>query len=106
MRPAGPAYRRAPARSAIIPAPSSPSRMSEPILVLEALEKRYGSLRALDGLDLALPPGPTGLLGPNGAGKSTLIKLLLGQLAPTAGRARIAGFDPTKPAERLALRRR
>jgi ABC-2 type transport system ATP-binding protein len=80
--------------------------MSEPILVLEALEKRYGQLRALDGLDLALPPGPTGLLGPNGAGKSTLIKLLLGQLAPTSGRARIAGYDPTKPAERLALRRR
>ena len=80
--------------------------MSEAIIVLEGLEKRYGSIRALEGLNLALPPGPIGLLGPNGAGKSTLIKLLLGQLEPSGGKARIAGFDPTKRAERLALRRR
>jgi len=80
--------------------------MSEPILVLENLEKRYGTLRALLGLTLSLEPGPIGLLGPNGAGKSTLIKLLLGQLEPTSGRARIAGFDPTVRSERLELRRR
>ncbi|NOT28875.1 MAG: ABC transporter ATP-binding protein [Planctomycetes bacterium] len=80
--------------------------MSEPIIVLEGLEKRYGSIRALEGLSLALPPGPIGLLGPNGAGKSTLIKLLLGQLEPSGGKARIAGFDPTRRAERLALRRK
>src|SRR5262245_58271683 len=80
--------------------------MSEAIIVLEGLEKRYGSIRALEGLTLALPPGPTGLLGPNGAGKSTLIKLLLGQLEPSGGKALIAGFDPMQPAERLALRRR
>jgi len=80
--------------------------MSEPIIQLDGLEKSYGALRALDGLSLDLPEGPIGLLGPNGAGKSTLIKLLLGQLEPSAGRARIAGFDPTRRAERLALRRR
>src|SRR5262245_66696865 len=80
--------------------------MSEAIIVLEGLEKRYGSIRALEGLTLELPPGPTGLLGPNGAGKSTLIKLLLGQLEPSGGRALIAGFDPTQRAQRLALRRR
>lgn len=80
--------------------------MSEAIIVLEGLEKRYGSIRALEGLTLALPPGPIGLLGPNGAGKSTLIKLLLGQLEPSGGKARIAGFDPTQRAERLALRRK
>ena len=80
--------------------------MSEPILVLEGLSKRYGALRALENLTLALPPGPTGLLGPNGAGKSTLIKLLLGQLQPSGGVAKIAGFDPTRRADRLALRRR
>jgi ABC-2 type transport system ATP-binding protein len=80
--------------------------MSEAIIVLEGLEKRYGSIRALEGLTLTLPAGPTGLLGPNGAGKSTLIKLLLGQLEPSGGRARIAGFDPTQRSQRLALRRR
>jgi ABC-2 type transport system ATP-binding protein len=80
--------------------------MSEPIIALEGLEKSYGSTRALDGLTISLPPGSIGLLGPNGAGKSTLIKLLLGQLEPGGGRARIAGLDPTKRPERLALRRR
>jgi len=79
--------------------------MSEPILVLENLAKHYGQIRALEGLTLSLLPGPVGLLGPNGAGKSTLIKLLLGQLAPSSGAARIAGFDPTKSGDRLALRR-
>lgn len=80
--------------------------MSEPILVLDGLAKRYGAIRALEGLSLELPPGPIGLLGPNGAGKSTLIKLLLGLLIPTSGKARIAGCDPQVRAERLQLRRR
>jgi ABC-2 type transport system ATP-binding protein len=80
--------------------------MPEAIIVLAGLEKRYGSIPALRGLTLELPPGPVGLLGPNGAGKSTLIKLLLGQLEPSGGKARIAGFDPTVRSERLALRRR
>src|SRR5262245_4008408 len=80
--------------------------MTEAILALQGLSKHYGAIRALDGLTLEVPPGPTGLLGPNGAGKSTLIKLLLGQLEPSGGKARIAGFDPTNGPERLALRRR
>jgi ABC-2 type transport system ATP-binding protein len=80
--------------------------MSAAIIALEGLEKRYGAIRALEGLTLELPPGPVGLLGPNGAGKSTLIKLLLGQLEPSGGRARIAGFDPTDRRQRLALRRK
>jgi len=97
--------RPGPGRDPLAPTPLVPP-LSEPILVLEGLEKRYGALQALRGLTLTLPPGPTGLLGPNGAGKSTLIKLLLGQLEPSGGKARIAGFDPTVKAERLALRRR
>ncbi len=80
--------------------------MSEPIISLEELSKRYGSIRALEDLTLAIPGGPVGLLGPNGAGKSTLLKLLLGLLRPDGGRARIAGFDPTQRAGRLALRRK
>ncbi len=79
--------------------------MSEPIIVLEALEKRFGSVRALSGLDVAIDPGSVGLLGPNGAGKTTLLKLLLGLLSPDGGRARIGGFDPRKRSDRLDLRR-
>ncbi len=80
--------------------------MSEPVILLERLEKRYGRVRALQELSLRVPPGPVGLLGPNGAGKSTLLKLLLGLLAPDGGSARIAGFDPTRRSQRLELRRK
>ncbi|MGW1011760.1 ATP-binding cassette domain-containing protein [Streptomyces termitum] len=60
----------------------------------EGLEKRYGEVRALRGLDLAVPEGTVcGLLGPNGAGKTTAIRILTTLLAPDAGSARIAGRD-------------
>jgi ABC-2 type transport system ATP-binding protein len=75
------------------------------VIEIEGLEKSYGKTRALRGLSLAIAPGPTGLLGPNGAGKTTLLKLLLGLLKPDRGRARIAGFDPAKRSDRIALRR-
>jgi ABC-2 type transport system ATP-binding protein len=61
------------------------------------LSKTYGSLRALDGLDLDVPSGTLfALLGPNGAGKSTTIAILTTLLAPTAGQAWVAGFDVTR----------
>jgi len=75
------------------------------VLEFDALTKTYGDVRALEGLTLALPPGPTGLLGPNGAGKTTLLKLCLGLIAPTSGSARIAGHDPATAAGRGRLRR-
>jgi ABC-2 type transport system ATP-binding protein len=78
---------------------------TDPVVRLSGLEKRYGRVRALAGLDLDVPPGPVGLLGPNGAGKTTLLKLLLGLLRPDAGAARVAGLDPTRRRERLAVRR-
>ncbi len=58
------------------------------------LTKRYGSVTALDGIDLVVPRGLTyGFLGPNGAGKTTTIRLLMGFIRPTAGSARLWGHD-------------
>ncbi len=79
--------------------------MTQASVEIRDLCKSYGPVRALDGLTLSLPPGPTGLLGPNGAGKTTLLKLLLGLIAPDSGSARIAGEDPSTHAGRLRLRR-
>ena len=60
----------------------------------EGLEKRYGEVHALRGLDLAVSEGTVcGLLGPNGAGKTTAVRILTTLLAPDAGSARIAGHD-------------
>ncbi|NOZ93819.1 MAG: ABC transporter ATP-binding protein [Acidobacteria bacterium] len=58
------------------------------------LVRVFGELRAVDGLDLSVERGTFfGFLGPNGAGKSTTLKILTGLLEPTAGTARILGFD-------------
>ena len=60
----------------------------------EGLSKRFGDLEALAGLDLDIRAGEVfGYLGPNGAGKTTTIRLLLGMLRPTSGRAEIFGLD-------------
>ncbi len=67
-----------------------------PDAVIEAgaLTKRYpNSVTALDQLTVTVAPGVTGLVGANGAGKSTLIKVLLGLLPPTSGRAAVLGLD-------------
>ncbi|WP_151479512.1 ATP-binding cassette domain-containing protein [Streptomyces albicerus] len=60
----------------------------------EGLEKRFGEVRALQGLDLAVAEGRVcGVLGPNGAGKTTAVRLLTTLLRPDAGSARVAGHD-------------
>jgi ABC-2 type transport system ATP-binding protein len=59
------------------------------------LTRDFGSFRAVDAIDLAVPAGSLyGFLGPNGAGKSTTIKCLTGLLRPTSGSMRILGLDP------------
>jgi len=76
-------------------------------LAIEAggLGRDYGEVRALEGLDLAVPRGSAvGLLGPNGAGKTTAMLLLATLLSPTRGTARVFGHDVV--AERRAVRRR
>jgi ABC-2 type transport system ATP-binding protein len=67
---------------------------AEPAIRTRGLSKRYGQVTALAGLDLDVAPGEVvGYLGPNGAGKTTTIRLLLGFIRPTAGRAEIFGAD-------------
>lgn len=64
---------------------------------IENLSKNYGSLQALDKIDIAIPEGSFfALLGPNGAGKSTLINTLSGLTRATSGRAAILGHDVRK----------
>ncbi|MER6837822.1 ATP-binding cassette domain-containing protein [Streptomyces cellulosae] len=71
----------------------------------EGLEKRFGAVHAVRGLDLAVARGTVcGLLGPNGAGKTTAVRLLTTLLRPDAGSARVAGLDLVR--EAAAVRRR
>src|SRR5439155_7705482 len=71
----------------------------------EGLEKRFGEVRAVRGLDLAVAQGTVcGVLGPNGAGKTTAVRLLTTLLRPDAGSARIAGHDLVR--EPAAVRHR
>jgi ABC-2 type transport system ATP-binding protein len=64
------------------------------LLQTENLTKRYGSFTALDDLTFSVAPGEVvGLLGPNGSGKTTALRLVLGFLRPTRGRASVAGHD-------------
>src|SRR6187455_2340583 len=75
-----------------------------PALSVRGLEKRYGSVTALGGVDLHVDEGElVGLLGPNGAGKSTLVKIACGLVRPTGGRAEIAGSPAGSPAAHRAL---
>jgi ABC-2 type transport system ATP-binding protein len=72
---------------------------------VRGLTKAFGDVRALDGLDLTVPPGRVaGFLGPNGAGKSTTLRVLLGLLRADGGSARLLGGDPWTDA--VALHRR
>ncbi|MGR0221842.1 ABC transporter ATP-binding protein [Agromyces sp. ZXT2-6] len=75
------------------------------VISTRALEKRFGSTVALDGLDLEVQEGEIhGFLGPNGAGKSTTIRILLGLARATGGEARLFGEEPWRNA--AALHRR
>src|SRR5207245_1708368 len=67
---------------------------SAPALRLDGLTRRFDTVTAVDHLDLEVPAGSVfGFLGPNGAGKTTTIRLALGLLEPTAGRAEVLGRD-------------
>ncbi|HKX74502.1 MAG TPA: ATP-binding cassette domain-containing protein, partial [Acidimicrobiia bacterium] len=66
----------------------------------ENLVKTFGSVRAVDGINLAVPAGGVyGFLGPNGAGKTTTLRVLATLLLPDAGEARVFGLDVVKEAD-------
>lgn len=75
--------------------------MSRREIIIENLVKHYpGDVKAVDGISLHVEPGSIlGFLGPNGAGKSTTIKILTTLALPTAGRAKVGGFDVVSEAE-------
>ena len=65
-----------------------------PVIEATQLSKRYGNVEALRGIELRIERGEFfGLFGPNGAGKTTMLRILTGQLRPTAGTARVLGVD-------------
>ena len=71
-----------------------PNASNGPAVRADGLRKAFGSLVAVDGLDLTIDRGEVfGLLGPNGSGKTTTIRMLCGLMDPTAGRAQVAGVD-------------
>jgi ABC-2 type transport system ATP-binding protein len=82
-----------------------PSSRSQAVIETDALTKVYpgpsGGVTALGGLTVRVAPGVTGLIGANGAGKSTLIKILLGLLTPTRGRATVLGHDSVAEGEQV-----
>ncbi len=79
--------------------------MSDHAIVVEGLEKSYGSVRALCGVDFAARTGSIlGLLGPNGAGKTTAVRILATLLEPDAGTAHVAGLDVVREAAALRAR--
>ncbi len=82
--------------------------MDTPAILAEGLVKRFGTVVALDGVDLAVPAGTVlGLLGPNGAGKTTAVRIFTTIMRPDAGRAEVLGIDvcrrPGDIRERIGL---
>ena len=79
--------------------------MQNDAIIIDGLDKSYGRVKALDGLNLSVQTGEVhGFLGPNGAGKSTTIRVLLGLLRADAGTISLLGGDPYRDA--VALHRR
>ena len=75
---------------------------ASPAIEVAGLSKRYGAVRALDGLSMTVEPGEVfGLLGPNGAGKTTTVEILEGYRRPDAGEVRVLDLDPWHEGPRL-----
>jgi ABC-2 type transport system ATP-binding protein len=74
-------------------------------IVAQGIARYYGDVKAVDGVDLSIGSGQIfGFLGPNGSGKTTLVKVFATILAPTAGTARVAGFDVVEDQQEVRSR--
>jgi ABC-2 type transport system ATP-binding protein len=72
------------------------------VIGVEKLSRRFGRTQAADHISFTVPPGTIcGFVGPNGAGKTTTIRMLMGLLKPTGGRARVLGLDPQRQGRTL-----
>jgi heme exporter protein A len=79
-----------------------PSHDGVPLLEARGLQRSFGRVRVLRGIDLSLRPGEAlAVVGPNGAGKTTLLRLLAGLMRPTAGEVRVMGEPLTRGADRI-----
>lgn len=75
---------------------------NRPVILAENLTRRFGDFVAVDHLNLEVGPGQVlGYLGPNGSGKTTTIRMLLGLLHPSEGRANVLGYDVVTQSERV-----
>ena len=79
--------------------------LGEFAVVADGLSRDFGSVKAVDRIDLAVSNGEIyGFLGPNGAGKTTVLRMLTTLLLPTGGSARVAGYDIVKEPNAVRLR--
>ncbi len=78
--------------------------MSNHAILVEGLVRSFGTVRAVDGIYLAVSEGEIyGFLGPNGAGKTTLVRILITLLMPTGGKATVAGYDVVNESQQVRL---
>ncbi len=83
-------------------AAETPGRADSPAIEARGLTRRFGTLVAVDHVDLSIPrAGIYGFLGPNGSGKSTTIRMLCGLLEPTSGSVRVLGHEMPREAEQM-----
>ena len=79
--------------------------MAEPVIVAENLTRRFGDFVAVDHVSFTVEAGEiVGYLGPNGSGKTTTIRMLLGLLQPSEGRASVLGYDAFRQSEEVRKR--
>ena len=79
--------------------------MNEWAIYASGISRSFGDVRAVNGVDLAIPKGEVyGFLGPNGAGKTTLVRMLITLLLPTAGQAWVVGHELVSAAKEIRLR--
>jgi ABC-2 type transport system ATP-binding protein len=79
--------------------------MPEPVVIAQNLTRRFGDFLAVDHVNFSVAAGEiVGYLGPNGSGKTTTIRMLLGLLEPSDGRAAVLGFDAFRQSEEVRAR--